>query len=107
MKKCYFGVLLLLTMSAYGQDSANDDMAQSNQESSLKIYPNPAINDIVYITTTDNADKQVVIYDVFGEVVLMDRIKSKSLDISRLVAGVYLLRITKNKKTMTRKLIVK
>jgi hypothetical protein len=107
MKKCYFGVLLLLTLSAYGQDNVNNNIAQSNQESSLKIYPNPAINDIVYIISTDSADKHVVIYDVFGEVVLMDRIKSKSLDISRLVAGVYVLQITENQNTWTRKLIVK
>ncbi len=105
MKKLYFGLILLFTLSVYGQETQNS--AKPGDEASFKIYPNPVINDIVYITTAQNADKQIVIYDVFGEVVLRDQIKSKSLDISRLVAGVYLLQVTENKKTMNRKLVVK
>ena len=49
----------------------------------------------------------VVVYDVFGEIVLKDRISSDALNISRLVPGVYLLQVTENQKTMTRKLVVK
>ncbi len=105
MKKIYFGLLLLFAVSVHAQEAHT--YSKSDQEDSFKIYPNPAINDVVYITTANNADKQVVIYDVFGEVVLRDQIKSKSLDISRLVAGVYLLQVTENKKTMNRKLVVK
>jgi len=62
---------------------------------------------MVYITTAMNGIKDIVIYDVFGEIVLRDRISSKSLSISRLVAGVYVLQVTENNETMTRKLVVK
>ena len=62
---------------------------------------------MVYITTASNGIKDIVVYDVFGEIVLRDRISSKSLQISRLVAGVYVLRVTENRETMTRKLVVK
>lgn len=107
MKNCYFGLLLLLSLSAYGQDTANVTQFLSAKESSFKLYPNPAINDMVYITTAKNGIKDIVVYDVFGEMVLKDKISSKSLNISRLVAGVYVLQVTEKNKTMTRKLVVK
>lgn len=107
MKKYYFGLLLLLTLSAYGQDTFEINQSLQKTESTLKLYPNPAINDIVYITTAYNSIKDIVVYDVFGEIVLTDKISSKSLNISRLVAGVYVLRVTENQETLTRKLVVK
>lgn len=107
MKKYYFGVLLLLSIASYSQDSAVISTSIATQNSSFKLYPNPAINDVVYITTATNGSKDIVIYDVFGKIVLRDRIRSKSLNISRLVAGVYVLQVTENNETMTRKLVVK
>ena len=107
MKKCYFGLLLLLTLSAYGQDNSNVNQSFTAKESSFKLYPNPAIDNVVYITTSKNGIKDIIIYDVFGEMVLTDRISSKTLNISRLVAGVYVLKVTEGNETMTRKLVVK
>lgn len=99
MKKYCFCLFLLLTLTSYGQDS--------EKESSFKLYPNPAVNDIVYITTTEDGVKDVIVYDVFGEIVLTDRISSRSLNISRLVAGVYVLQVKEKNISMTRKLVVK
>ena len=100
-------MLLLLAMASYGQENASVSNSKSVQKSSFKLYPNPAVNDVVYITTSTNGTKEIVIYDVFGKIVLRDRIKSKSLNIARLVAGVYVLQLTENNETMTRKLVVK
>ncbi|TMM59389.1 T9SS type A sorting domain-containing protein [Maribacter algarum] len=107
MKKCYFGLLLLLTLSAHGQDTISFNQTLPATESSIKIYPNPVTNDVVYITTSKNGIKDIIVYDVFGEMVLTDRISSKSLNISRLVPGVYVLQVTEGNETMTRKLVVK
>lgn len=107
MKKCYFVLLLLFTMVTYGQDDSMESISRVTKTSTFKLYPNPATNGIVYITTETNRSKEIVIYDVFGEIVLTDRIKTKTLNISRLVAGVYVLQVTENNKTMTRKLVVK
>jgi len=107
MKKCYFGLLLLVTISAFGQDIASVDATKLPKKSSFKLYPNPAVNGIVYITTTHNSNKEIIIYDVFGAVVLTDRITSNTLNISRLVSGVYMLQVIEGNKTMTRKLVVK
>jgi len=62
---------------------------------------------VVYITSSKTGIKDIVVYDVCGEIVLTDRISSKSLSISRLVAGVYVLQVTQDNETMTRKLVVK
>lgn len=97
----------MLTLSAYGQDATSFNQTFPAKESSFKLYPNPATNDVVYVTTTKNGTKDIVVYDVFGEMVLTDRISSKTLNISRLVAGVYVLQVTENTETMTRKLVVK
>ncbi len=107
MKKCYFGLLLLFALSSYGQNVAPVANPVPVEKSSFQLYPNPAVNDVVYITTALNGKKDIVVYDVFGEVVLTDRISSKSLNISRLVAGVYVLQVIEHGETMTRKLVVK
>ncbi len=81
--------------------------AATSQAAGFKLYPNPAVNDVVYITTPANDTKKITIYDVFGKVVLQDRITSTALNISKLVPGVYMLQVQEREKTMTRKLVVK
>ena len=104
MKKCYFGLLLLFGLSSFGQKVVDTAIVE---KPSFQLYPNPAANDIVNITTAINGKIDIVVYDVFGEVVLTDRISSKILNISKLVAGVYVLQVNVNGETMTRKLVVK
>ncbi|WP_422083249.1 T9SS type A sorting domain-containing protein [Ulvibacterium sp.] len=107
MRKIYFGIFMLFAISVYGQEGVGDSLAATTENSTFKLYPNPALDDVVYITTAQNFNKDIVIYDVFGEVVLTDRIRSNALNISKLVSGVYVLQVTENNKTMTRKLVVK
>lgn len=107
MKKCYFGLLLLLSFMGYGQEMESSNLISSSDKSTFQLYPNPATNGIVNITTATNGQKEIAIYDVFGEVVLRDRISNKTLNISRLVAGVYVLQLTEGNDTMTRKLVIK
>lgn len=107
MQKYYFAFLFLITMSAFGQDFTSGYSTKSTEKSSFKLYPNPAVNGVVYITTTNNNNKEIMIYDVFGEIVLTNNITSNTLNISKLKSGVYMLQLTENNKTMTRKLVVK
>ena len=91
----------------YGQDTIDFGNLKNEEISGLKLYPNPATADMVYVTTENNDTKEIRIYDVFGELVLTDRISNKTLDISRLSPGVYVIQVTENKKTINRKLVVK
>lgn len=107
MKKIYFVLLMALPLFSFGQDLVTVNNEPVQELKGFKMYPNPAYGNEVYISTESNGTKDIRIYDVFGEVVLSERISTNTLDISRLVPGVYVLQVTENKKTMTRKLVVK
>ena len=49
----------------------------------FKMYPNPAYGDEVYITTELNGAKEIQVFDIFGEIVLRDKITTNTLNISR------------------------
>lgn len=107
MKKIYFVLLMALPLLSFGQDLVTVNNEPVQELKGFKMYPNPAYGNEVYISTESNGTKEIRIYDVFGEVVLTERISTNTLDISRLVPGVYVLQVTEHKKTMTRKLVVK
>lgn len=107
MRKAYVIALLLLPLLSMGQDVVSLDDAKRPKLESFKMYPNPAYGEEVYITTASNGKKKIRVFDVFGEIVLVANITTNTLDISGLCEGVYVLQITENRKTMTRKLVVK
>jgi hypothetical protein len=91
----------------FGQELVSVNDAKTIEVKGFKMYPNPAYGDEVYITTERNGAKEIQVFDVFGDVVLRDNITTNTLNISRLVPGVYVLQVTEQKRTMTRKLVVK
>ncbi|MCL6267564.1 T9SS type A sorting domain-containing protein [Flagellimonas myxillae] len=107
MKKIYFVLIMALPLFTYGQELVSVNTEQVQELQGFKMYPNPVYGDEVYVTTSTNGVKQIKIYDVFGDVVLTDRISTNTLNVSRLVPGVYVLQVTEDKKTMTRKLVIK
>jgi len=107
MKKIYFIILMAIPIFTFGQELVSVNDAQPLQVKGFKMYPNPVYGEEIYITTETNGTKDIQIFDIFGEVVLKDRIATNTLNISRLVPGVYVLQVTEDKKTMTRKLVVK
>src|SRR6056297_11710 len=107
MKKIYFILFLGFTLLNHAQDNTLLAQNTTTEISGFKLYPNPATADIVYVTTEQNAIKQIRIFDVFGELILTDRISSKTLDISRLSPGVYMVQVVENQKSINRKLVVR
>ncbi len=78
-----------------------------NSIKGLKVYPNPVSNGTLFIETTTNATKNIVIYDVLGKQVLNATAVDNAINVSSLKAGVYVVKITEEGKTATRKLVVK
>ncbi|KGO93866.1 hypothetical protein Q767_14435 [Flavobacterium enshiense DK69] len=72
----------------------------------LNIYPNPA-NDVLHITTSANEIKTIAIYDVMGKEVFNTTTANETINITSLNAGVYIIKITEEGKTATRKLVIK
>lgn len=70
--------------------------------STLQIYPNPVVNTL-FIDGL-NEDTTVSVFSLTGQLVLRTR-TNHSVDVSRLVTGVYLFEITHNGESIQRKLI--
>jgi len=75
-----------------------------NQISGLQVYPNPTKN-ILNITTDLNSTKNVEIYDMVGKKVLVENTQCQ-LDVSSLVTGMYIVKITEDGKTSTKRLAI-
>lgn len=112
MLKNYFYITLLLGFFFSLSVSAQESKQQSKlQETSviegLNLYPNPVSNGKVYITSKNDLDKSIIIFDVLGKKVLQTTMSSKELNISNLSPGVYIIKIDEDQATATRKLIVR
>lgn len=107
MRILYFSLFLLFTVALSAQEPLDFHNGTTNEITEVKLYPNPVSGGVVNISTKANNAKQIAVYDVFGEVVLKDKITNKTLDISRLVAGVYVIQVNEGSNTFTRKLVVK
>lgn len=77
-----------------------------NDISGLSVYPNPVTNGTFSINSTTGSTKTVVIYDVLGKQVLKTN-TTNSVNVSNLNGGVYVLKITEDGKTATRKLVIR
>ena len=112
MTKNYFYITLLLgfffTLSVSAQEGKqNAKIQETTVIEGLILYPNPVSNGKVYITSKNDLDKNIIIFDVLGKKVLQTTMSSKELNISNLSPGVYIIKIDEEQATATRKLIVK
>ena len=112
MAKNYFYITLLLgfffTVSVSAQEGKqNAKIQETTVIEGLNLYPNPVSNGKVYISSKNDLDKNIIIFDVLGKKVLQTTMSSKELNISNLSPGVYIIKIDEEQATATRKLIVK
>lgn len=78
-----------------------------NSIAGLKMHPNPVSNGTLFIETAANSEKAVVIYDVLGKKVLSTVTSESDINVSSLHAGVYIVSITEEGKTASRKLVIR
>ncbi len=78
---------------------------KDNSISGLSIYPNPVKN-ILNITTEANSSKNIIIFDILGKQVLNVTTENTTVNVGNLSAGVYIVKITEEGKTATRKLVI-
>lgn len=103
MKHFYLVMFLFVCTLGFSQESAKS----SADIDGFKLYPNPVTQGKVFIETTHNAPKQILVFDVLGTKVLETTILGKELNLSELDKGMYILRVVEQNKVATRKLIVK
>lgn len=86
--------------------AATNGLAENNI-AGLSIYPNPVSGGILNITTEANATKAVAIYDVVGKMVVNTVTENGTVNVSNLSTGVYVVKVTEEGKTATKKLVVR
>lgn len=72
----------------------------------LSMYPNPLKGNTLYLTSTANAEMSVQIYDVLGKEVVNSKVMNNTVNVSGLTSGVYIVKVTEEGKTATRKLVI-
>ena len=113
MKKLYFLTLftfisILSTQFTSAQTRLNTE-PKANIIEGLSIYPNPiqSNKNVVYISSKQNLKKRVQIFNILGKQILSVNLATNILNISNLNKGVYILNITENGVSETRKLVIK
>lgn len=113
MKKNYFYIFLfslifLTSLNSFGQSNPGDGLPQEKIEG-LTIYPNPVNygQNVVHITSKYNGFKTVAIFNVLGKQIASYRLTGKTLDVTNLSKGVYVLKISENNISEVRKLVIK
>nr|WP_315209441.1 T9SS type A sorting domain-containing protein [uncultured Flavobacterium sp.] len=112
MAKNYFYSITLLvflfSMSASAQETKQQPKIQETAViEGLSLYPNPVSNGKVYITSKNDLDKEIIIFDVLGKKVLQTMLSSRELNVSNLTSGVYIIKINEKEASATRKLIIR
>ena len=112
MAKNYFYIITLLvflfSMTVSSQEIKQQPKTQETATiEGLNLYPNPVSNGKVYISTKNDFDKEIIIFDVLGKKVLQTILSSRELNVSSLSPGVYIIKINEKEASATRKLIIR
>jgi len=79
----------------------------NNVEDIFSVYPNPVTSGYVNISSPSNGEKNIAVYDILGKQVMNTTITSDRLNVSQLNSGIYMLNISENGISSTKKLVIK
>ncbi|MCC1483046.1 T9SS type A sorting domain-containing protein [Winogradskyella immobilis] len=83
---------------------SNDDFNVTN----FSLYPNPTSTGEVTISTVNSGAISIMVYDILGKQVKNEALPSNGrLNVSSLKSGVYIMRITQDNATVTKKLVIR
>jgi hypothetical protein len=73
----------------------------------FKVYPNPTSLGFVNIASANSEAISVAVYDILGKAVITETLTNNRLNVSTLNSGVYIMKMTQNNASVTKKLIIK
>jgi hypothetical protein len=91
-------------------DTTIGGLLTSNQVSTiagLKVYPNPVSNGTLFIESDLNSVKTITVFDVLGKQVLNTTASNNAINVSQLHSGIYMIQITEEGNTATKKLVIR
>jgi len=113
MKNIYllFLFIILICFTPHNMDAQShvtNAFAKANIEG-LAVYPNPVSKEKPFINIASKRSliKNIEIFDVLGKRIFTTVLPGKELNVSNFKKGVYILRITENSISESRKLVIK
>ncbi|MBP0904822.1 T9SS type A sorting domain-containing protein [Mariniflexile gromovii] len=77
------------------------------QIAGFNMYPNPTYLGYVNISSKSSANMEVSVFDVLGKQVLKQTVSDNVLNVSKLNAGLYIMKVSQDDASITKKLVVK
>lgn len=87
----------------------NDDPLLSIQDALInmfKVYPNPSNTGFVNIKSNQMGAVKAQVFDMLGKQMIDTTVVNERLEVSSLNAGIYIVKLTQNDRTTTKKLIL-
>jgi hypothetical protein len=77
------------------------------ENNNFAIYPNPTNTGFITITSSINDAMDVQVFDILGKQVKRQTLNNNTLNVSDLNTGIYIVKITQNNASTTKKLVIK
>lgn len=74
---------------------------------SFSLYPNPTNTGSVTISSTNSDAISVQVFDILGKQVKNQTLTNNTLNVADLSSGIYIVKITQNNASITKKLVIK
>ena len=91
----------------YASDIAAPLSLDNFNSNAFSLYPNPTNTGSVNITSNNTGDMLVEVYDILGKRVKNQTLTNNTLNVSSLKSGIYIVKITQNNASVTKKLVIK
>ncbi|NRD21907.1 T9SS type A sorting domain-containing protein [Winogradskyella litoriviva] len=91
----------------YASDIAAPLSVNNFNANSFSLYPNPTNTGLVSISSTNSDAISVQVFDILGKQVKNETLTASTLNVSNLKSGVYIVKITQNNASVTKKLVIK
>ena len=86
-----------------GNRNVNNAKGSTITVNDIKMYPNPVKGDVLNITSADNSNYRII--NTLGQEIAKGKIENGIISVSSINKGVYLLEISSNGKSITKRFI--
>jgi hypothetical protein len=101
------GSLYFLTARDAADFSVPILSTDSFETAKFSLYPNPTNTGFVTISSTNSDTINVQVYDILGKQVKNETLTNNRLNVSNLNTGVYIVKLTQNNASITKKLVIR
>lgn len=77
------------------------------ETANFSLYPNPTTRGNVTISSTNSQAISVQVFDILGKQVKNETLTNNTLNVASLKSGIYIVKITQNNASITKKLVIK